>query len=93
MSTTLLFDTSNLKLLIGYDKMSFHLFKGLGGNNVNSKSLLTLGETEPELSPGGMSCALAEELGHGRAAVAASQRRLVGIVRRRHLGIQLIDCQ
>lgn len=81
MSANLLLDTSSLEILIRNHKVSLHLLKGLGSNGINSEGLLTLGETEPQLSPGRMSRALAEDLGHGSAAVASGERRLIGIER------------
>lgn len=47
MSTTLLFDTSNLKLLISNLKVGLHLFKGFRSNGVDPERFLTLGEMEP----------------------------------------------
>lgn len=79
MSATLLLHTSNLEVLIRDHKMSPHLLQSLARNGVDSQFPLTLGEAEPELAPGGVAGPLAEELGHGGAAVAGSERGLVAV--------------
>ena len=45
MSTALLLNTGNLKVLIGDRKVSPHLLQSLIGNRINPKLFLTLGET------------------------------------------------
>lgn len=80
MSSTLLLNTSNLKVLICDLKVGPHLFQCLRRDCVNSKFSLALSEAEPQLAPGRMARSLAKELGHFRAAIAARQGCLVSIV-------------
>lgn len=80
MSSTLLLDTSNLKILICDLKVGPHLFQCLGRDFVNSEFSLALSEAEPQLTPGRMARSLAKELGHFQAAIAACQGCLVSIV-------------
>lgn len=82
MSTTLLLHTRNLKVLIRNLKMSLHLLQGLIGNGIDAKLLLALCEAEPQLAPGRVPRSLAEELGHGGAAVPRRERGLVAVERR-----------
>ena len=44
MSTALLLNTGNLKVLIGDRKVSPHLLQSFVGNRINPKFFLTLGE-------------------------------------------------
>lgn len=80
MSSTLLLDTSGLKVLICNLKVGPHLFQCLGRNGINSEFFLGLSEAEPQLTPGRMARSLAKELGHFHAAIAARQGCLVRIV-------------
>lgn len=47
MSTALLLNSSNLKVLIGDRKVSPHLLQRFVGDGIDPKLLLALGETEP----------------------------------------------
>lgn len=85
MSSALLFDASNLKVLIRDHKVGLHLLQCLGRDGVDSKLALALSEAEPQLAPCRMARSLAKELGHFRAAIAARQGCLVRIVLRSHL--------
>lgn len=84
VSAALLFNTSDLKVLISQLQVSLHLLQSLRCDRVDSQLLLALSKTEPQLAPCRVSAALAEKLGHLGAAVAARQGCLVGIVGRRH---------
>lgn len=81
MTSNPLFDTRSFKVLVGHDKVSPHLFQGLGGNGLNAQLVLSLGKAQPELAPSRVSRPLAEELRHLSTAVAACQGCLVDIVR------------
>src|ERR1700744_6524999 len=85
MTTLLLLDPGRFEVLISHDKMGLHLLQRIVGDDVDAQLLLALGEVQPQLAPGGVARPLAEEAGHLRAAVAAGQRGLVGVVRRRHV--------
>ena len=79
MSALLLLDAGRLKVLVGQGKVGLHLLEGLGGDEVEAELLLALGEVEPELAPGRVSGALAEELGHLGAALPSREGGLVGV--------------
>ena len=51
MSTALLLNTGNLKVLVSDGKMRPHLLQSFVGNRVNPELLLTLSETEPQFAP------------------------------------------
>lgn len=85
MSATLLLDTGDLKVPIGNLEMGPHLVQGLVGDGVDAEFLLAFCEAEPQPAPSRMTRALAEELGHLGAAVAARQGRLVSVVGGSHL--------
>lgn len=83
MSAPLLLHTGNLKVLVGHSHMSPELLQSLIRDVVDPELLLALGEPKPKFSPSGVTSSLAEELGHGGAAVSGGEGRLVGVVRRR----------
>ena len=80
MPTLLLLDTGNLEVFVRHREVRLHLFQRCIGDGVDSKLLLALGEVEPQLAPGRVPRSLAKESGHLRAAIAAGQGRLVGII-------------
>lgn len=84
MSAKLLFDSSNFKVLIRDLEAGFHLFQSLGRDGINSEFSLALSKAEPQFAPGRVPSPLAKEPAHLRAAIAARQGRLVGIILRSH---------
>lgn len=82
VTALLLLNAGNLKVVVADGQVSSHLLEGFVGNRVDAELLLALGQTQPELAPGRVTRALAEELRHGGAAVPRRQRRLVAVVRR-----------
>lgn len=79
VATDLLLDASNFEGLISHGQVGAHLLKGLVGDLLDAEFLLSLGEEEPELPPGGCPGPRGEQGQHLLGCVAGPQRGLVRV--------------